>query len=222
MTITTKFARRTAAVAGLAALFAASTANAADIIMDEPPAPAAMSMETAPLPTWSGAYAGVSAAYGFNGEASGVIGDDVETDGFAGSGFVGYNMQSGSFVYGVEGDVGYSGVEGSNGINRVESGLNGSIRARMGVAVTDTVLVYGTAGGAAENVEVSNAAGSDDKTMLGYTVGAGVDAKLTDQVFGRVEYRYSDYGSETFNTGGIAQNVDTRDHKVSVGLGIKF
>jgi outer membrane immunogenic protein len=216
-----KFARPAAALAGVAAFFGAASANAADVIMEEPPAPAAV-FETAPVATWAGAYAGVAASYGFEGKAKGLAGPDVKTDGFAGSGFAGYNWQSGSFVYGFEGDVGYNGADGSNGGNKVEGGLNGSIRARMGVAATDRVLIYGTAGGAAENVEVSNALGKDDKTMLGYTVGAGVDAKLTDQVFGRVEYRYTDYGSETFNTGGLAQNVDTQDHKVSVGLGIKF
>lgn len=216
-----KFARPAAAFAGLAAFFAAASAQAADVIMEEPPAPVAV-METAPVASWAGAYAGAVASYGFSGKAKGTVGDDVKTDGFAGSGFAGYNWQAGSFVYGFEGDVGYSGVKGTNDGNTVEGGLNGSIRARMGVAATDRVLIYGTAGGAAERTEVSNVLGSDDKTLLGYTVGAGVDAKLTDQVFGRVEYRYTDYGSETFNTGGLAQDVDTRDHKVSVGLGIKF
>lgn len=220
MQMINKYARPAAALTALAAIFGAFSANAADVVMEEPPAPAVI--ESLPVASWAGPYAGVAASYGFNGRASGLTGPDVDTDGFAGSGFAGYNFQTGSFVYGVEGDVGYSGVEGSDGGNKVEGGLNGSIRARMGVAATDRVLIYGTAGGAAENTEVSNAAGSDDKTLLGYTVGAGVDAKLTDQVFGRVEYRYTDYGSETFNTGGFAQNVDTRDHKVSVGLGVKF
>jgi outer membrane immunogenic protein len=215
-----KFARP-AALAGLAVAFGAVSANAADVIYDEPPAPAAV-IESLPAATWAGTYAGAAASYGFSGRTGGLIGPEADTDGFAGHGFVGHNFQSNNFVYGVEGDVGYSGVEGSAGANTVEGGLNGSIRARMGVAVTDQVLVYGTAGGAAERTEVSNVLGSDDKTLLGYTVGGGVDAKLTDQVFGRVEYRYTDYGSETFNTGGVAQDVDTRDHKVSVGLGIKF
>ncbi len=217
-----KFARPVAALAGVAAVFAAaSSAQAADVIMEEPPAPVAV-METAPVASWAGGYAGAVASYGFSGKATGLAGDDVKTDGFAGSGFAGYNWQANNFVYGLEGDIGYSGVDGSNDGNTVEGGLNGSVRARMGVAATDSILIYGTAGGAAERTEVSNVLGSDKETLLGYTVGAGVDAKLTDQVFGRLEYRYTDYGSETFNTGGIAQDVDTRDHKVSVGLGVKF
>lgn len=220
MNMINKYGRSVAVLAGAAALFASASAQAADVIMEEPPAP--MAIETLPVASWAGAYAGAVASYGFNGEATGLIGPDVETEGFAGSGFVGYNWQNNNLVYGIEGDVGYSGMDGSAGANHVEGGLNGSIRARVGVAATDRVLIYGTAGGAAERVEVSNVLGNDDKTLLGYTVGAGVDAKLTDQVFGRVEYRYTDLGSDTFNTGGIAQEVGTSDHKVSVGLGVKF
>lgn len=220
MNLTNKYGRSVAVLAGAAALFAAASAQAADVIMEEPPAPVAM--ETLPVASWAGAYAGAVATYGFNGEASGLFGPDVDTDGFAASGFAGYNWQNNNLVYGVEGDVGYSWMDGSDGGNDVEGGLNGSLRGRVGVAATDRVLIYGTAGVAAERMEVSNAFGDDDKALVGYTVGAGVDAKLTDQVFGRVEYRYTDLGSETFNTGGIAQEVDSKDHKVSVGLGVKF
>ena len=37
--------------------------------------------------------------------------------------------------------------------------------------------------------------------MLGWTAGVGTDIKLTDNVFGRVEYRYTDFGSKNFTTG---------------------
>ncbi len=69
----------------------------------------------------------------------------------------------------------------------------------MGFAVTDDVLLYGTAGGAAERLKVSDPVGDDSNALLGWTAGAGVDVKLTEQVFGRVEYRYTDFGSSDFN-----------------------
>ena len=37
---------------------------------------------------------------------------DIDTDGFVGGVFAGYNFQNDIFVYGVEGDIGYNGVEG--------------------------------------------------------------------------------------------------------------
>jgi len=220
MNMINKFGRPVAVLAGAAALFAAASAHAADVIMEEPPAP--MAMETLPVASWAGVYAGAVATYGFNGDTNGLVGPEVDRDGWGGSGFAGYNWQTNNFVYGFEGDIGYNDMEGTENGQTVEGGLNGSIRARMGVAATDRVLVYATAGGAAERTEVSNELGEDEQTLLGYTVGAGVDAKLTDQVFGRVEYRYTDLSSDAFNTGGLAQDVGTSDHKVSVGLGVKF
>ena len=84
------------------------------------------------------------------------------------------------------------------------------------------VLVYGTAGVAATNLEVSNGAGSDDNTMVGYTVGAGVETFLTENVTARVEYRYSDYGSDDFNLGGTTVSTGYDDHSVRAGIGLKF
>ena len=86
--------------------------------------------------------------------------------------FAGYNLQNGLFVYGIEGDVGYSGVEGDNGITETKSGVEGSLRGRMGFAVTDDVLLYGTAGGAAERLKVSDPAGDDSNALYGWTAGA--------------------------------------------------
>ena len=75
---------------------------------------------------------------------------------------------------------------------------------------------------AAVSMDATDAAGSDRNTMLGWTAGAGADVKVTEQIFGRVEYRYSDYGSKDFNTGSGIQSVDSSDHRVSFGIGMKF
>lgn len=218
-----KLMRSAAVSLGLFALAGTTTAFAADAVMEQPPAPPAAPMEAAPVATWAGPYAGISLGYGFNGETSDdFVGIDTDSDGFIGGGFAGWQGQSGSFVYGVEGDVNYNGMDGEAPAGTaVDHGLDGSLRARLGFAATDNLLIYGTGGGAAENLEVTNAVGtSEENMMLGYTVGAGVDAKLTDNVFGRLEYRYTDYGSEQFdNVGG---DVDDSNHRVSVGVGMQF
>jgi outer membrane immunogenic protein len=210
---------RPAAALSLVALLGAVPAYAADVV-EQPPEPAAP-MEEPPLNTWSGPYAGLSLGYGFSGTTTPVTGD-VDTDGFVGGVFGGYNFQNDMFVYGVEGDVGYGQIKGSNGITETESGFEGSLRARMGVAVTDDVLLYATGGGAAQQMEVSDPVGSDDQTMLGWTAGGGVDVKLTEQVFGRVEYRYTDFGSQDFNTGSGLQSIESNENRVSFGIGMKF
>ena len=212
------------AVAGLGvAAFAAVPAMAADVVYEEPPAPQPI-FESAPVSTWAGPYAGLHLGYGFSGraEVDGAGGTNrIGTDGWIGGAFGGYNFQNGQFVYGLEGDINYTGIEGSNAGESARSRFDGSIRARAGVAVNDDILVYGTAGGAAESLRVRSGGASDTNTMLGYTVGGGVDARLTEQVFARGEYRYTDYGSETFALPGVG-SVDSSNHRVTVGVGFKF
>ena len=221
MTTILKFARPTAAAFGLFALLGAIPAYAADVVMEEPPVPAAP-MEQPPLNTWSGPYAGVTLGYGFSGETEIESSPSVaiDTDGFLLGGFVGYNYQAGNIVAGAEADIGYSWVEGDNGPLNSESGVEGSLRARLGYVVTPDILLYATAGGAAKNLEVSFGGSSDDNTMLGWTAGAGADVKVTEQVFGRVEYRYTDFGSDDFGSTGT--DVSDKDHRVLFGLGMKF
>lgn len=214
-------ARFTYAAIGIAAMMTAP-AFAADVISEEPPAPVAVIEDLPGVAAWAGPYAGVTAGYGFNGKANSDVNGDVDTDGFQAGAFAGWQGQSGRFVYGAEADVNHSEVGGSNGAVGGRTKVDGSLRARAGVAVNDRVLVYGTAGGAAANQRVYDGAGRDTNTMLGYTVGAGADVKVTDRVFVRGEYRYTDYGSDTFNTGSGDQEVDVSDNRVLLGLGVKF
>lgn len=211
-----KFARPTAAALGILALAGAMPAFAADIVSEEPPAPAPIA--ELPVASWAGPYAGLTVGYGFAGTTH-TPGNDIDTDGFLGGAFAGYNWQSDNFVYGVEGDVGYNGEKGSNAGEKSKSGVDGSLRARLGYAVSPDILVYGTAGGAAQKLKVTNALGSDSNTMLGWTAGVGTDIKITDNVFGRVEYRYTDYGDKDFSNAG---KVESSDNRVNFGVGMKF
>lgn len=217
-----KFAHPFAAALGLAALIGINAAHAADVV-DQVPEPAAP-MEELPVAAWTGPYIGAQIGYGFGGRSEdSVTGNRIDTDGVVGGGFAGYNFDTGSgIVAGIEGDIGYSGVQGSNAGVDVESGLDGSIRARLGYTVTPDVLIYGTAGGAAKRVSVAEGGIEDTNTALGWTAGVGTDVKFTQQVFGRVEYRYSDYGSDTYLTGSGPRDVDASDHKIQFGVGINF
>ena len=146
----------------------------------------------------------------------------IDTDGFLLGGFAGYNYQVGNMVAGAEADIGYSWEEGSNAGLTSESGVEGSLRARLGYVVSPNVLLYATAGGAAKDLEVSGGGVSDSNTMLGWTAGAGADIMVTEQVFGRVEYRYTDFGSDTFDVGSGGADVSDKNHRVTFGLGMKF
>jgi outer membrane immunogenic protein len=218
----------TLGAAAAALLAATSISLAADAVFEAPPAPPAAPIMSAPINTWEGGYAGISLGYGFSGEtdiapAVGTGGGTVDTDGFVGNVFGGWNWQSGSFVYGIEGDVGYNGMEDDNFNYNVENGVDGTLRARLGVAATENVLVYATAGGAGGRTEVTAPGGaSDTQTLWGWTAGVGTDVKFTEQAFGRLEYRYTDLGDETFDLGAATADVGSTSHKVLVGVGMKF
>lgn len=195
-------------------------AFAADVVRSQPQEPAPVAPAPAPLNTWSGPYAGVVLGYGVG--TTDTAPASIDTNGFLGGAFVGYNLQNGPIVYGGEADMGYNWMNGSSAGTSIDTGLDGSLRARLGYAVTDSVLLYGTAGGEASRIKVSDAAGDDSQTMFGWTAGVGADAMLTDQVFARAEYRYVGFGSKTFNTGSGAQSVDANQNRFMIGLGVKF
>jgi len=205
-----------AAVLGLFAL--GGTAFAADVVSEEPPAPAPVA--ELPVASWAGPYAGINLGYGFGGHVK-APGVDAKTKGFIGGVFGGYNWQQDNFVYGAEADLGYNGTKGSDNGLSAKSGIEGSLRARLGYAVTPEILLYGTGGLAAKNQKIDDSVTgvNDSKAMLGWTAGAGTDIKITDNVFGRVEYRYTDYGSKTFGDTG---KVKSSDNRVTFGVGMKF
>ncbi len=208
-----------AAAIGLFAFGGAIPAYAADAItMEEPPAPAPIA--ELPVASWAGPYAGLNIGYGFSSHTKAPdVGTDIDTDGFVGGAFAGYNWQSDNFVFGGEADLGYNGVKGSSNGIESKGGMEGSLRARLGYAVTPDILLYGTAGGAARSLKVDDGVSSDTNTMLGWTAGVGSDIKLTDNIFGRVEYRYTDFGHEDFDNVG---RVKANDNRVTFGVGMKF
>ena len=221
MKITSRITRTSVATLGMVALLGSMNAYAADVVMEEAPAP--MPIAELPVASWAGPYAGLSAGYGFAGRTRDkTLDNKIDTDGFIGGAFVGMQWQSGSIVYGVEGDVNYNDMSGSNAGVKSESSVDGSVRARLGYAVTPDILLYGTAGGAAQSLKIKDAVGSDSNTQLGWTAGAGADVKITEQVFGRVEYRYSDYGTDDFNTGAGNRRIDSSDSRITFGVGMKF
>ena len=79
----------------------------------------------------------------------------------------------------------------------------GSIRGRLGVAF-DRFVIFGTAGWAWGNP--SNAYAlygappffTRSGYSFGWTVGAGIEYAFTNNVFGRIEYRYTNLGTSSF------------------------
>ena len=101
--------KRNFAMLAAAVSFAAlpTFAFAADAIDEIPAAPEAPACEQPVAGNWAGAYAGVYAGHGWAKHGG------VESKGFNGGAFGGYNMQTDSIVYGAEADAGYSASDGT-------------------------------------------------------------------------------------------------------------
>ncbi|WP_208441292.1 outer membrane protein [Bartonella raoultii] len=72
-----------------------------------------------------------------------------------------------------------------------------------------------------QNVDLTGGTWADDtKTMVGFTIGGGVDFAMTDNVLLRAEYRYSDFGKKKFANDTREFNYKTNDFRV--GVAYKF
>ncbi|EJF75404.1 porin family protein [Bartonella alsatica] len=70
------------------------------------------------------------------------------------------------------------------------------------------------------NVVSSKNLTDEAKTVIGYTLGGGIDFAMLDNVIVRAEYRYSDFGKKKFAKEKLEVNYKTNDFRV--GIAYKF
>jgi outer membrane immunogenic protein len=227
------------AFAAFASVFAASTfavpALGADMALKAPP--------PAPLvSSWTGFYVGLNGGYGRNDptgssycvtpggimNGGGCLGLDpaaAKPEGGLFGGQIGYNVQSGQFVYGLETDIQWSGIKGTGtgiatccnprpvpaGVYTASDKLDwfGTARFRLGLVVGIVVgtngLVYATGGLIYGRESVSNSdiltgasyQANGSTTRGGGIAGGGFEYTFTGSVSGKIEGLYYDMGSIT-------------------------
>ncbi|WP_336278995.1 outer membrane protein [Bartonella sp. CB175] len=90
-----------------------------------------------------------------------------------------------------------------------------------GVAYTHLQSIYGVESDAVNRAaDFSDTLYDEKKTMVGYTVGGGVDFAMTDSVILRAEYRYSDFGKKKFSHEKMKIGYKTNDFRI--GVAYKF
>ncbi len=195
-----------------ACLFSGS-AFAADMPVRMP----AKAYTPAPVPMWSGCYAGIAGGWGWA---------DVTGTNFNGGnigGTLGCNVQVNNWVYGIEGDALWSGIKDTEpGLFTFKQDFLGSVRGRLGVLVTPTVLLYGTGGLGVGHLSLNglgiNAGINFDNTHAGWVAGAGLEWVVAESWTAKVEYLH--YGF-TVN-GGSLGTADYDVDAVRVGLNYRF
>jgi outer membrane immunogenic protein len=222
-------------------------ALAADIPMRAAPPPAPV-MAVPPAFTWTGLYVGVNGGVAFQdenrrrgGRGGGRGGDDSS---ILGGGQIGYNMQFGMFVAGVEADIQAIDFErinprlagGRNNVNRNRNNEDevdafGTVRGRLGLAAFDRALIYATGGLAWKSDEGNNGGNRNNggSENIGFTVGGGVEYAFTNNLSLKVEGLYVDFSDNNDgnrNRGNRRVNFTGNDSRefglVRAGLNFRF
>jgi outer membrane immunogenic protein len=168
----------------IAAALIASPASAADLYGRAPgPAYAAAPFNGY---NWNGAYVGANLGYQWGKVTNW---GNAAPSGVMGGGQVGYNWQSGVFVFGLETDIQASGANDTFAAYKFSNPWFGTLRGRAGYAMNN-VLLYGTGGLAYGGGRVELGPFSEWQSHLGWTVGAGVEVGLTPNWSAKAEYLY--------------------------------
>ena len=221
----------------LAAL-ACGSALAADL-----PARRAMPVK-APEPVsygynWSGFYIGAHGGGGWSDKCFTFNGLDDgchDGNGFVAGGQVGFNYQTGQFVFGVEFSGSWADITGDHSslltpADRYRSEINTILLLTGRVGLTfDRMLLYVTGGGAWANEKLDFVApggtASSDKSRTGWTVGAGIEYGIAPNWSIAAQYNFIDFGDKnvTFTGGGFnfTDSVDQQVHLATVRLNYRF
>jgi outer membrane immunogenic protein len=190
--------------------------------------------EPAPVFSWTGFYAGLNAGYGWANVSVAGAGTDSKLNGFIGGGQLGYNWQTGAFVFGVEGDFQYSAQKHSDsatvpliGTVSVDQKIPwfATARARLGYAPGPWML-YVTGGAAWVNYKLAVSAlgvtAEDSTTKMGWTLGGGVEWMFMPAWSVKLEYLYIDTGNRSTTLFGTTFDARAKDNIVRVGLNYHF
>ena len=226
-----KFLVAAIALSGLLAV--AGSASAADVIADDP------------AYDWSGLYVGVVGSYGWGEfdssseaafhELNDFSGPLDNADGWLAGGTVGFNHQVNDIVWGIEADVSWSSVNDDFVTADPEWHADlewfATVRPRIGFAV-DRFLPYVTGGLAIGGINLdatdnfAATSDSDNKTHFGWTIGAGVEFAVSENMTIKAEYDYVDFGREEYDVTGTGfhavEDMDLDIHMVRVGLNWSF
>jgi outer membrane immunogenic protein len=164
---------------------------------------------------WAGVYAGLNLGY----EWGKVTNWNIDPSGVAGGGQIGFNWQSGQFVFGGEADIQATSADDTFAPYKFSNPWFGTLRARAGYAMSN-MLFYATAGLAYGDLTGELNSLDETKTELGWTAGLGMEIGFMPNWSAKVEYLYMDLGDRTFTITGV--NNGYQSNLLRVGVNYHF
>ncbi len=173
----------------------------------------------------------------------------LQTSGFLAGGQIGYNWTKQNLLWGIESDIDYASIGGTNSVTRtpfpyqatssVTQHLNwfGTVRGRLGKVVSTTFLPYVTAGLSFANLDLLHeqtilysptshpllqARDEQTETQLHWAAGAGLEYAVSDHLNYKLEYLYLDIGRYAFNTKHYQVQSDLESNLIRLGVNYHF
>lgn len=216
---------------------------------------------------WNGLFVGANLGYGMNPNNASVLPFEstpdglayyspllihLQSSGFLGGAQVGYNWtrdnaRFGSILWGIESDLDYAAIGGTNSItftpspyllnSSVAQQLNwfGTVRGRLGKVVSNTLLPYVTAGFSFANTELTYAQTllyynepivdgtySSTQTILNWVAGAGLEYAVSDHFRYKIEYLYLDSGKLGLDSTYYAIDSNFASNILRLGINYHF
>ncbi len=213
------------------ALVAAQCAAAADLSV----APLYKAPPAAPPLTqtydWTGFYFGANGGGGWGHSFWSANTTGLGLSGGQAGGTAGYNWQTGNVVIGLEGDVDWSGLNGTRTTPGCPDGCTTSdtwlstVRGRLGYSF-DRVMPYVTGGLAVGDIRAATPGlAGGETTNAGWTVGGGLEVALPGNWTAKAEYLWVDLGK--FNCGAgcgasPTDNVSLQGNVFRAGVNYHF
>jgi outer membrane immunogenic protein len=188
-----------------------------------------------PLYNWAGVYVGINGGWGwgkakYTADAAGLFpgtSGSINDNGGVVGGTLGFNFQTGGFVFGLEGDWDYSGINTGTTTSictfsgNCQTGNNwlATARGRFGYAA-DRVLFYVTGGGAFANVKTTFNGVDTTHTQSGWTAGGGIEWAFADNWTAKIEYLYVDLGNRSVNCATTACVIASGGPAIPVTIGL--
>lgn len=155
----------------------------------------------------------------------------------------GYDWDLGGAVAGIEGEWSESSgeqesdetIDGINFTTGIETGRDLYVGGRIGFKVNPRTLIYAKGGYTNTSIESAVEDDSDrfefDSNVDGFRLGAGAEMLFGRNMYGKVEYRYSNYDTIDFDDDFDFDDIDSEDsefdidldrHQVVAGVGLRF